>query len=87
MFSKFIICLTPFTIEMMLRETSNNGNMGMHGVYLDIYNKRNWLYLSWALLCLSYPCNYTNCGLLFSGLTLTLYTSTIYKWRHILFNT
>jgi len=85
MLSKFIICLTPFNIECCLTQTTRNGNMGMNGVYLDIYNKRNLFYFSLPVLCLSYSYNNTIYGLLFSGFTLALFTSSVYKWQHCLF--
>jgi len=49
--------LIPFYIEIILIETSNNGNMGSHGLYLSLYKRRNLLYLSGCFLLISYFCN------------------------------
>ena len=46
--------ITPFNIENLLTITSNQGNMGLNGLYLGIYIKRNLLYLSFLILLLSY---------------------------------
>jgi hypothetical protein len=86
MFGKFIICLIPGNIDYLLDKTRDHGNMALNGVYLDIYNKRNLFYFSLPILCLTYVHNCTIIGLLFSGLTLALFTSSVYKWQHWLFS-
>jgi hypothetical protein len=85
MIAKFIICLTPGNIEYLLDETRDHGNMALNGIYLDIYNKRNLFYFSLPVMCISYVNNCTVPGLLYSGLTLTLFTYSVYKWREFLF--
>ena len=85
MFRKFIICLIPFNIEYLLNKTRDNGNMALNGVYLDIYNKRNLFYFSLPIMCLSHINNCIIPGLLYSVLTLALFTYSVYKWHDFLF--
>jgi hypothetical protein len=85
MIKKFIICLAPGNIEDLLDKTRDHGNMALNGVYLDIYNKRNLFYFSLPVMCISYINNCAVPGLLYSGLTLTLFTYSVYKWREFLF--
>ncbi len=49
-----ILFVTPFYVEDILTITSNEGNMGLNGLYLGIYIKRNVLYLSFLFILLSY---------------------------------
>jgi hypothetical protein len=86
MFIKFIICLTPGNIGYLLDKTRDHGNMALNGIYLDIYNKRNLFYFSLPVMYLSYINNCTIPGLLYSGVTLGLFTSSVYKWRDFLFS-
>lgn len=86
MILKFIICLIPGNVEYLLDKTRDHGNMALNGVYLDIYNKRNLFYFSLPIICLGYINNCTIPGLLFSGLTLGLFSSSVYKWREFLFS-
>jgi hypothetical protein len=86
MFGKFIISLIPGNIDYLLDKTRDNGNMALNGVYLDIYNKRNLFYFSLPILCLTYVHNCTIIGLLYSGSTLALFTSSVYRWQHWLFS-
>ena len=48
------VCLIPFYIEIILIETTKNGNMGLHGLYLSLYYKRNLVYVSTLFLIISY---------------------------------
>ena len=61
--------------------------MALNGVYLDIYNKRNLFYFSLPIIWIGYINNCTIIGFLYSGLTLGLFTCSVYKWRDFLFAT
>ena len=42
----FIICmLMPHNVEAYLYNSRRIGNMGLNGIWLDIYNKRNLFYI------------------------------------------
>jgi len=78
----------PGTLENLMETSSSYGNMGLHGVYRDIYIKRNVLYTSPIVIVVSYHYGYTLLGLL---LYLSFYSSfiyTCYKWKDIvMYNT
>ena len=43
-FKSLFLMLMPGYVEIFLTQFENSGNMGLYGVFLDIYIKRNWLY-------------------------------------------
>ena len=74
--------LIPFYIEIILIDTSNNGNMGLHGLHLSLYKRRNLLYLSGFSLLISYICNLLPLGLGF--FIFALYHYFNYKlWKFV----
>ena len=36
----------PSVVEQLLKITNNSGNMGLHGIFLELYYKRNLFYIS-----------------------------------------
>uniref|UniRef100_A0A6C0KXR5 Uncharacterized protein n=1 Tax=viral metagenome TaxID=1070528 RepID=A0A6C0KXR5_9ZZZZ len=65
--------ITPYSAEEAIQISNNNGNMEYHGLFLDIYNKRNLHYFS---LITFYPCylyNYRTFGIIFLFLTFYLF--------------
>ena len=79
--------LVPGNAEIVCQCTTSSGNMGLYGVYMDVINKRNFVYGS---LFLGFVSLFTpfkllrafSCGLvLFS---LFLYFSVIKKWYQYL---
>jgi hypothetical protein len=81
----FMICmLIPCNIEVYLYHSECIGNMGLYGVWLDIYIKRNLFYLSLFILLLNYLLNYTYYGLFFCIYALYLYVKTCNQWYDII---
>ena len=72
--------LLPFSLEEGLRLTTNAGNMGLHGALLDIYYKRNFVYISMPLCIGTSFYNYGNFGVVILATSLFLYTRTCNKW-------
>jgi hypothetical protein len=73
MFLSFII---PGNLEFLMREAHNAGNMGFAGILLDLYNKRNFLYVSF-LICIFFD---LYIGLFITMLTIFLFIKTYYRW-------
>ena len=77
--------LIPCNIEFLLNATQSSGNMGLNGVYLDLYYKRNLFYFS-SLAIL--PCYFFKCayiGVLAGTLSLCFFINSCYKWRDVIF--
>ena len=75
--------LAPYYIEHYLEVTQNIGNMALHGVFLDIYNKRNILYFSLTLLFIEYINNHTIYCLLLVLLSLIAFINCSIRWSKI----
>lgn len=79
-----IFYLIPGMAETFYRYSENYGNMGYTGIFLDIKNRRNLVYIcslsSFSLIFTSFKIFgvLSNISLLFS---LYLYFSTIKKWH------
>ena len=82
-FSLSTILLVPGYIEYILQLTSDN--MGLHGVYLEIYCKRNIFYTSLITTVPFYLFGRIYYGLLFLALTIFIYFKACYHWREIIF--
>lgn len=76
--------LIPGMVETFYRYSENNGNMGLAGVFLDIKNKRDLVYVcslsSFSLLLSPFKItrNLSFAALIFS---LCLYFNSIKKWH------
>jgi len=81
-----IILFIPFNVEYALNLASNSGNIGLHGVFLEIYRKRNILYLSFPVLFISYRYNYLFYGMIFTLFSLYFYIKSCCKWFSIIHN-
>ena len=77
--------LIPFNIEKGLRITTNYGNMGLHGALLDIYHKRNFVYISVPVCIVSSIFNYCIFGAGFAVTSLFFYVRSCNKW-YVFFN-
>ena len=77
--------LIPFNVENILQTCNRIGNMGLYGVFLDIYNKRNILYFSLTLLFIEYINNYTMYCLLLVLLSLAAFINICINWSGIIF--
>jgi hypothetical protein len=73
----------PGNIESILNIQNNNGNMAIYGVFLDIYLKRNLLYLSLLLFIFFYFLNYFLFGLFIFLFSLCFYLYTCNKWKYV----
>ena len=67
-------------IEKGLKITSNAGSMGLHGALLDIYHKRNFVYISVPVCIVSSIFNYGIFGTGFAATTLFFYVRSCNKW-------
>lgn len=75
--------LSPYIIEHYLQVTQNMGIMALHGVFLDIYKKRNLFYFSLTLLFIEYVNNHTIYCMLLVLLSLIIYITSCIKWNNI----
>jgi hypothetical protein len=72
--------LLPLSVENILQLYQNTGNMALHGVFTDIYNKRNIFYFSLILLLIEYINNHTLYSSLFVILSLINFINCCNKW-------
>ena len=82
--SLFILLVLPFNMELLLHNANNQGNMGLYGVYLEIYRTRNILYFTLSLLFISFFYGYVNYALLAVIASLYVFLKVISKWKPIL---
>jgi hypothetical protein len=71
-------------LENCLQRAENCGNMGLYGVFLEIYRSRNIVYLTLLILPVSYFYNFFILGLGMFLYSLGLYIKNIYTWRQII---
>ncbi len=84
--AKFTVYLLfPFNVENILQACNSIGNMGLCGIFLDIYNKRNIFYFSLILLFAEYINNYTIYSIILVLLSLIIFTNCCNKWSSIIF--
>ena len=83
-FKSLFLMLMPGYVEIFLTQFENSGNMGLYGVFLDIYIKRNWLYFSTGVLIVSYPCNFVYYGFLFYLGSELVFLHTFNKWSKLI---
>ena len=76
--------MLPFNVEFLLHSANNQGNMGLYGVYLEIYRTRNILYFSLLVLLSSFFYKYVYYGLLAVMASLYVFLKVISKWKTIL---
>lgn len=75
--------LIPFVVEHYLLKYEAEGNMGMYGVYLEIYIKRNIMYLgTFGSIILLFFKMYTASFICFM-LFIVNYLFTIKKWYFV----
>jgi hypothetical protein len=72
--------LIPSALEEGLRITSNIGNMGFNGILLDIYHKRNFVYISIPVCIVSSIFGYGIFGIGIMTTSLFFYVRTCNKW-------
>jgi hypothetical protein len=82
--SLFLLLVLPFNVEFLLRCANNQGNMGMHGVYLEIYRTRNILYFSLLVLLCSCFSKYIYYGLLAFIVSLYIFLKSVNSWKTII---
>jgi len=82
----FMLSLSaPYYVEHYLQVSQNIGNMALHGIFLDIYNKRNLFYFSLTLLFIEYINNHTTYCLLLVLLSFIAFINCCNKWRTVIF--
>jgi len=77
-----LLSIIPGNLEYILY--IYNDNMGMYGMYLEIKQKRNMLYLSFLIFLLSFYFKYYIFGLFILFISLYLFINSIYKWKDII---
>jgi hypothetical protein len=50
---KLFLFLIPFILEKYIVHYTYQGNMGLVGIYTDLYHKRNLFYVSFMNICIS----------------------------------
>jgi hypothetical protein len=80
----FYYFLLPNYIEQLLHISNSEGNMALHGVFLDIYNKRNFFYISLLSLPILYYYNNMRIGVISVFVTFCLFLQTYLKWKKII---
>ena len=80
MFYYFFI---PNFIEKLLYITNNAGNMALHGICLELYYKRNLLYISLLSLFFFYF-YYLYIGIIFVSITFYSFLKSYMKWKNII---
>lgn len=76
----YIPFLFPGYVEYILNEYQNCGNMGLYGVYLDVYYKRNLFYSSFIISSFSFLFNFYLFGTFYFFISLYLFCKTLHKW-------
>lgn len=76
--------LIPGNAEILYRYTSSSGNMGLTGVYLDVINKRNFVYVSGLSFIVIAFTPFKMLRIFICGLflfSLFLYFNSIKRWQ------
>lgn len=76
----FLFFLLPNFIEQLLRISNSAGNMALHGIFLELYYKRNLFYLS--LLSLFFF--YIQLGVILVFVSFCLFLQSYIKWKKII---
>jgi len=79
-----LLLIIPTFLDNLLYQTNCSGNFGLHGVFLDIYIKRNLFYGSLFLLFIGYLYNYILYAIILVILSLFLFIKSINKWNDVL---
>ena len=78
--------LMPGNADLCYHHTTTSGNMGLNGVYLEIINRRNFVYISTLIAIVSIPFQLIR---LFSYslfiFSLLLYFHSIQTWHSYLY--
>ena len=83
--SLFLLLVLPFNVEFLLHSANSQGNMGLYGVYLEIYRSRNILYFSLLVLLLcSCFSKYIYYGLLAFIVSLYVFFKSVNNWKTII---
>ena len=80
-----LFCIGLGNLDCLIEEYQSRGNMGLTGVCLDIYYKRNACYVSFTILIISIIANHWEilCGVVFMSCTgMFLYSAV--KWMPLL---
>lgn len=85
LFGSLLLCLLcPGIVEYLLHNSESVGNMGMYGVYLDIYRKRNLVYFSPTFVGVGYYFDHMYIGISSVLLCIGLFVYTCNEWRVII---
>lgn len=83
-FQLLSLLLMPGYVELFLIQCENGGNMGLYGVFVDIYRKRNLLYFSAGIFLVSCLYNYLYYGFAFYLFSVFLFFNTYNTWSPII---
>jgi len=85
LFGSMLLCLLcPGVVEYLLHKCESVGNMGLYGVYVDIYRKRNLVYFSPTFVGLGYYFGNAYIGISAICMCIGLFVYTCNKWRVIM---
>lgn len=79
-----MLSIIPGNLEYLMESASAYSNMGLYGVYNDIYIKRNYLYSSPIFWGVSYYYGHQNYGIAIFILFLVSFVYTCNKWSDII---
>jgi len=79
-----VYLLCPGIVEYLLHKCESVGNMGLYGVYVDIYRKRNLVYFSPTFVGLGYYFGNAYIGISAICMCIGLFVYTCNKWRVIM---
>ena len=74
----------PSVVEQLLKITNNSGNMGLHGIFLELYYKRNLFYISLFSLIGFYFLNYLYIGAILVFVSFCLFLQSYMKWKKVI---
>lgn len=77
--------LMPGHLEYLMESANNQGNIGIHCVYTDIYITRNVLYISPLYVLASYYLMYPLHGIFVFILVLASFVYKCNKWKDVIF--
>ena len=76
--------MIPSVVEQLLKITNNSGNMGLNGVFLELYYKRNLFYFSVFSLVGFYFLNCLYIGFIFVCIAFLLFFQSYTKWKSVM---
>lgn len=80
----FLFLIFPSIINSLLQTQLNEGNMGLYGVFLDLYRSRNIFYFCGVLTVMLVYYSYPLIGLFFVLFGFINYGLALDRWKDLL---